>query len=89
MKETKGIRRSVTIASPISDPPQIIEQIPPGRLFFSNTDDTILVVARVTRDVLVAPFHSKVFPQTYVKIRLFLDIYSDLLISINIFLKTN
>lgn len=56
MKETRGIRVSFAIASPISAPPQKAVKIEPGKLFFSNTLATILVIAMVTNGVVGAPF---------------------------------
>lgn len=56
VNDTRGIRVSWAIASPISAPPQNEVKIAPGKLFFSKTWETILVIAIVTNGVVGAPF---------------------------------
>lgn len=56
MKETKGMCLSFAIAWPISAPPQNEVKIAAGKLFFSRTSATSLVVAIVIRGVVGAPF---------------------------------
>jgi hypothetical protein len=56
VNETKGILVSREIAWPISVPPQKAVKIAPGKLFFSNTLATILVMAIVISGVVGAPF---------------------------------
>jgi hypothetical protein len=56
VNETKGILVSTAIAWPISVPPQKAVKIAPGKLFFSNTLATILVIAIVISGVVGAPF---------------------------------
>jgi hypothetical protein len=54
VNETKVVSRA--IAWPISVPPQKAVKIAPGKLFFSNTLATILVMAIVISGVVGAPF---------------------------------
>jgi hypothetical protein len=56
VNETKGILVSRAIAWPISAPPQNAVKIALGKLFFSNTLATILVIAIVINGVVGAPF---------------------------------
>lgn len=56
VNETKGILVSRAIAWPISAPPQKAVKIALGKLFFSNTLATILVIAIVINGVVGAPF---------------------------------
>lgn len=56
VNETSGIRASFAMALPISAPPQTQVKMPPGSLFLSNTSAMILVVAKVTKGVVGAPF---------------------------------
>jgi len=48
------------MALPISAPPQTQVKMPPGSLFLSNTSAMTLVVARVTKGVVGAPFLHKI-----------------------------
>lgn len=56
VNETRGIRVSFDMASPISAPPQKEVNIPPGKLFFSRTSATSFVTAMVISGVVGAPF---------------------------------
>lgn len=56
VKDTKGMRVSFAIASPISAPPHMAVKMAPGKLFFSKTSATSLVIAIVINGVVGAPF---------------------------------
>lgn len=56
VKDTKGMRVSLAIASPISAPPHMAVKMAPGKLFFSKTSATSLVIAIVISGVVGAPF---------------------------------
>jgi hypothetical protein len=56
VKETREMRVSLAIAWPISAPPQKDVKIAGGKLFFSNTPATSLVIAMVIKGVVGAPF---------------------------------
>lgn len=56
VNDTKGMRLSLAIASPISAPPHMAVKMAPGKLFFSKTSATSLVIAIVINGVVGAPF---------------------------------
>lgn len=58
VNETRGMRVSFAIASPISAPPQKEVKMAPGKLFFFRTSDTSFVIAIVIKGVVGAPFLS-------------------------------
>lgn len=67
VNETRGIRVSLAIASPISAPPQNEVKIEPGKLFFSRILATNFVIAMVINGVVGAPFQTTELPQTRAK----------------------
>jgi len=56
VNETSGILLSSLIDFPISVPPQIKDDKPPGKEFRVNTRSTIFVVAILVKGVVGAPF---------------------------------
>lgn len=56
VNETKGTLSSAAIAWPTSAPPQNAVKMALGKLFFSSTPATILVMAIVISGVVGAPF---------------------------------